>query len=273
MKRFAVLALLLGLVALPLFAQNPTGTLSGRSTDGKEALPGVTVTVTSPNLQGARTAVTSVDGDYIFKFLPPGEYRVKFELSGFQTQETTVKISGGVSSKVDATMPMAQVAEEVTVTGSYETISTASQLSTTYEKALVDKLPIGRDLTAYMAMTPGVSAGTNGYQISGAQSADNLYMVNGVVVHENLRGQSTPLYVEDAIQETTTSTASISAEYGRFSGGVVNTLTKSGGNEFSGSYRMSLDNGTWIEKTKYAAEAAHSTTTNKIHEATLGGFF
>jgi len=273
MKRFAVLALLLGLVALPLFAQNPTGTLSGRSTDGKEALPGVTVTVTSPNLQGARTAVTSVDGDYIFKFLPPGEYRVKFELSGFQTQETTVKISGGVSSKVDATMPMAQVAEEVTVTGSYETISTASQLSTTYEKALVDKLPIGRDLTAYMAMTPGVSAGTNGYQISGAQSADNLYMVNGVVVNENLRGQSTPLYVEDAIQETTTSTASISAEYGRFSGGVVNTLTKSGGNEFSGSYRMSLDNGTWIEKTKYAAEAAHSTTTNKIHEATLGGFF
>ncbi|HPC81980.1 MAG TPA: TonB-dependent receptor [Thermoanaerobaculaceae bacterium] len=271
MKRFAVLALLMGLVALPLFAQNPTGTLSGRVTDGREALPGVTVTVTSPNLQGARTAVTSVDGDYIFKFLPPGEYRIKFELSGFQTQETSVKISAAVSSKIDAVLPMAQVAEEVTVTGSYETISSTAQASTTYEKTLMDKLPVGRDLNSYVAMAPGVSGGVNGFQISGAQSYENLYLVNGVVVNENVRGQATPLFIEDAIQETTTSTANVSAEYGRFAGGVINTITKSGGNELSGSLRLSLDNEQWTEKTKLTT--TRGDTTNKTYEATLGGFF
>ena len=58
MKRLAILAVLVGMVAVPLFAQIPTGTLSGHVTDGKEALPGVTVTVTSPNLQGSRTTVS-----------------------------------------------------------------------------------------------------------------------------------------------------------------------------------------------------------------------
>jgi hypothetical protein len=271
MKRFAVLTLLLGLVALPLLAQNPTGTLAGRVTDGKETLPGVTVTITSPSMQGSRTAVSSVDGDYIFKFLPPGEYKVRFELQGFQTQDTSVKINAASSQKLDAVMPMTQVAEEVTVTGSYETISSASQASTTYEKSLIDRLPIGRDIPSYVAMTPGVSSGTNGYQISGAQSAENLYMVNGVVVNENIRGQATSLYIEDAVQETTTSTASISAEYGRFSGGVINTLTKSGGNEFHGSFRLGLTNQTWAEPTPKTVTRAN--TTNKQYEATLGGFF
>src|SRR3954454_19363714 len=81
---------------------------------------------------------------------------------------------------------------------------------------------------------------TNGQlQISGAPGYDNLVLINGVVVTENVRGQMRPMYVEDAIQETTVLTGAISAEYGRFSGGVVSTITKSGGNEFSGSLRDS----------------------------------
>ena len=61
-------------------------------------------------------------------------------------------------------------------------------------------------------------------------------------MNENLRGQARNLFIEDAIQETKISTGSISAEYGRFQGGVVNTITKSGGNEFSGSFRISFTN-------------------------------
>ena len=76
-------------------------------------------------------------------------------------------------------------------------------------------------------------------------SFESLYMVNGVTVNENLRGQANNLYIEDAIQETTVATAGVSAEYGRFSGGVVNVITKSGGNLFSGSFRDSLNNDNW----------------------------
>ncbi len=70
-------------------------------------------------------------------------------------------------------------------------------------------------------------------------------MVNGVVINENIRGQGVPLVIEDAVQETTVSSGAISAEFGRFSGGVVNAVTKSGGNRFSGSFRTSFINDNW----------------------------
>ena len=86
-------------------------------------------------------------------------------------------------------------------------------------------------------MAPAVHpSGPNGaYSISGAPSFESLFMVNGVTVNENTRGQPNSLFIEDAIQETTVATAGISAEFGRFSGGVINVVTKSGGNLFSGS--------------------------------------
>ncbi|HUK13620.1 MAG TPA: carboxypeptidase-like regulatory domain-containing protein, partial [Thermoanaerobaculaceae bacterium] len=116
MRRFATLGVLIALVTFPALAQNPTGTLSGHVSDGKDALPGVTVTATSPALQGARVATTGGSGDYIFPFLPPGDYHVKFELQGFQTIDTSIKVNAAQTQKLDATMPQAKVAEEVTVT-------------------------------------------------------------------------------------------------------------------------------------------------------------
>jgi hypothetical protein len=274
MKRSWILALILVLVALPMFAQNPTGTLTGHVTDGKDALPGVTVTVSSPNLQGTRSAVTTVNGDYILTFLPPGDYRVHFEMQGFQTLDTSRKISAAQTSRLDAVMPAAKVAEEVTVTGSYETISTSGTASTTMEASLQNKLPVARDLQAAVALAPGVSTtGPSGnITISGAQSYESLYMVNGVEVNENLRGQPTNLFIEDAIQETTVSTSGISAEYGRFSGGVVNTLTKSGGNEVHGSFRTTFDNDKWTATTPLTVEHSRADKINETYEATLGGY-
>jgi iron complex outermembrane recepter protein len=96
----------------------PTGTLTGHVTDGKLPLPGVTVTVTSPDLQGARTGISTVNGDYTLDLLPPGPYTVRFELQGFQTMDIVVKVSAAQTSTVNAVMPLARVAEEVTVTGS-----------------------------------------------------------------------------------------------------------------------------------------------------------
>jgi hypothetical protein len=152
-KYFLLLLAAVALMALPAIAQNPTGTLTGSVTDGREALPGVTVTVSSPNLQGKRVAVSSINGDYIFRFLPPGEYQARFELQGFQTIETTVKLSAAQTARLDATMPQAAVAEEVTVTGAYETVSTTSTAATTYEKDLIEKLPVNRDLASAVLLT------------------------------------------------------------------------------------------------------------------------
>jgi hypothetical protein len=263
---------LCALLAAPALAQNPTGTLTGNVTDGTAALPGVTVTVSSPSLQGTRTATTSVEGDYIFKFLPPGEYRVTFDLAGFQTIDTTVKISAAQTQKLDATMPQTRVAEEVTVVGSHDTISVGTTAATTYDTALINKLPVARDLTNAVLLSPGVNFNGPGGAItmSGAQSYESLFLVNGVVVNENLRGQPIDLYIEDAVQETTTATAGVSAEYGRFSGGMVNTLTKAGGNDFHASLRATLNNDKWTAKSPLTL--SREDKINETYEGTLGGY-
>src|SRR5947209_837030 len=264
---------------LPAFGQgNPTGKLSGRVTSGNEALPGVKVTVTSPNLQGTKSTTTSANGDYLFPSLPAGEYSVLFEREGLQPVKQELRLAAAQDSTLDAEMAAAAVTEEIVVTGSLENISQSVQSATTYTKKLVDQLPAGRTVNQIVALSPGVqpngpskdsNTGLSNITISGAPSYENLFLLNGVVLNENVRGQAFELFIEDAIQETTTATAGVSAEYGRFSGGVVNVLTKSGGNDFSGSFRTTFNNQNWQQKTPLT-----TTLTDKIvptYEATLGG--
>jgi outer membrane receptor protein involved in Fe transport len=266
------------LLALPVLSQGiPTGTLTGRvTTSNGEGLPGVVVEVTSPSLQGSRSATTSENGDYIIPLLPPGEYQVKSTLEGFVAPERNLKISAAQTTKLDVEMASASVNEQIVVTGSYETISTSTQSSTTYEKSFVEELPVERNLRDTVLLAPGVAATgpggarTRGISIAGSQSYESLFLVNGVVVNENLRGQQLNLFIEDAIEETTTSTSAISAEYGRFAGGVVNVITKSGGNELHGSFRTFLTNNDWEGKTPLTK--AQTDKINKRYEATLGGF-
>jgi len=267
------------LAGLPLFAQGiPTGTVSGHVTSPEgEAMPGVTVTATSSSLQGERTATTNNNGDYTIPSLPPGEYQVSFQLEGFQEAQRTLKVSAAQQATLDTGLQISGVSEQIVVTGTYETISSTPQASTTFERKFVANLPVERDMRNTVLLTPGVSdvgpggnARLRAITISGAQTYENLFLVNGVVVNENLRGQELPLFIEDAIEETTTSTAGISAEYGRFAGGVVNVLTKSGGNELSGSFRTVLTNDKWSSKTDLTTSQADEI--NKRYEATLGGF-
>jgi outer membrane receptor protein involved in Fe transport len=261
------------LVALPALAQIPTATLRGQVSNENKGLPGVTVTVTSPNLQGARTTVTTSNGDYILPLLPAGDYTVKYELQGFQPLERNVTLASAQTTPIDINMTVEKVSEEIVVTGTAETISVTPQASTTYEKKLVEELPIQRDIRETVLLAPGVSSTgpSQAITISGSQSYENLFLVNGVVVNENLRGQPYNLFIEDAIQETTVSTSSVSAEYGRFGGGVVNTITKSGGNDVHASLRDSLTNDRWTAPTDRTI--ARTDKINNRYEATLGGYF
>lgn len=277
--RALALCLVLALAAVvPVLGQGlPTGTLTGRVTanDGT-ALPGVVVNVSSSSLQGTRNAVTSAAGDYNLPLLPPGEYQVQFDLEGFVSLERTVKISAAQNLKLDAEMATAAVAEEIVVVGVGETISQTAQAATTYSKQFVDSLPIERNLRETVLLTPGVAAtGPGGARaraitIAGSQSYENLFLVNGVVVNENIRGQAFNLFIEDAIEETTTTVSGISAEYGRFGGGVVNVLTKSGGNEFHGSLRAAVTNQSWEGQTPVSVDQTDKN--NYRYEGTLGGW-
>ncbi len=266
----AIALLLAGAAA----AQIPTGTLSGHASDGKAALPGVTVAIASPAMQGTRTTVTGASGDYIFTFLLPGEYQVKFELDGFETVETTVRINAAQTQRLDATMPQAKLKEEVTVTGIAATIQVQGTAATTMDHDLVYKLPVAKDIASIASVSAGIFTAQNivGYlSLSGGTTSENQYLVNGVPVMDDLSGSAVNLYIEDAVQETTTSVSGISAEYGRLTGGVVNMLTKSGGNDFHASLRDTLTSDKWTAVSPLQTNVRNSTI-NDQYEGTLGGF-
>jgi hypothetical protein len=270
LQRFTICFFLLLLVAAGAFAQGTTGALTGTVSQAGTNLPGVTVTIASPTMQGTRTTVTNENGDYNFSAIPPGKYKVTFSLSGLSDVTKNVTVSLVETSRMDADMKMSAVSEAITVTANQATVLETPQVQTNYKQEAVNKLPINRNPAAQATLSPGVSAGINGNTISGAMSYDNLYLVNGAVVNENLRGQPHALYIEDAIQETTVLTGGISAEFGRFTGGVVSSITKSGGNEFSGSVRDTLDNPFWTEKS-LATQVTPIDHTNNTYEETLGG--
>jgi hypothetical protein len=219
-----------------------------------------------------RTTVTGPNGDYSFASLPPGPYKVTYELEGLQKVTKQAQLQLAETTRVDADLRVASVSEAIVVTASAPTILETPQVSTNLDRKLIESLPIGRTIAQRIQLAPGVNnAGPNNQTIiNGAQSFDNLYLVNGVTVNENVRGQPQNVFIEDAIQETTLLTAGVSAEYGRFTGGVVSSITKSGGNDFSGSFRDSFDNPAWTNPSK-ADEPRADSTLNETYEATLGG--
>src|SRR5690606_24504415 len=229
-------------------AQVPTGTITGRVTDAQDrTMPGVTVTISSPALQGVQSATTTVNGDYVFRFLPPGQYTIVFELSGFGALTETRSVAATETVDLSVTLQAAGVAEEVTVSADSGVFTNTVEVATSVRQELVDLLPLSRTLQAAVSLAPAVhSTGPSGnISIAGAMSFENLFLINGVQVQDNIRGTPQNLYIEDAIAETTIATSGISAEYGRFTGGVVNAVTRSGGNIFSGSFRTSFRNDDW----------------------------
>jgi hypothetical protein len=272
-SRFTLFAAMLLLVCAPLFAQL-TASLTGTVTTEGAGLPGVTVTISSPQMQGTRTTVTGDGGGYSFSGLPPGEYTVRFELEGMQSTTRRVQIGVAQSGRADADLRVAAVAEAITVTASAPSVLETPTVTTNISARTVEELPIPRTVLATAEMAPGVNTSTvspNQLQISGGPGYDNLVLVNGVAITETIRRQALTLFIEDAIQETTVMTGAISAEYGGFTGGVVNSITKSGGNEFSGSLRDSLTNPVWTAKTPFQT-ADNRDALNNVYEATLGGF-
>ena len=268
----AIAVTLLLLVAMGAHAQT-TATLTGTVTSEGAPLPGTLVTVTSPSLQGSRDAVTDTNGKYNFPALAPGLYTVRFELEGMQPVTKRVQVQLNTTARADAELRVSAMTEAITVTAAAPAVLETSQVASNFSDATVESLPMAKNVINVASLAPGVNTNTASagqLQISGSPGYDNLVMVNGVSITENVRSQAMTLFIEDAIQETTVLTGAISAEWGRFTGGVVNSITKSGGNQFSGSLRDRLTNPSWSEERP--GETINIDEVNHVYQATLGGF-
>ncbi|MCA1581850.1 MAG: TonB-dependent receptor [Acidobacteria bacterium] len=264
-----------------------TGTLSGtvRTSQG-DPLPGVTITLTSPALQGQRTAVTAVNGDYIARGLPPGDYKATFSMPGMTAVERDLPVTLAGTTKLDVAMELSKFSESVRVTGEAISPIATTQLGANYRNEEINKLPVGRNLNNIAANTPGITGGTvvagqadphtpNAGQvhINGGQAFDNVFLIDGTDINDNLFGTANNLFIEDSIAEVQVLTGGIPAEYGRFGGGVINAITKSGGNLFSGTARVDFTNTDWTKKTPFeeSRNLPRVDKTNKAYTATLGG--
>ena len=269
-------ALLVALHSTALAQGRQTGTIRGSVVDAQGlVLPGVTVNVRSAALQGVRSTVTDINGNYQILALPPGDYDVVFELQGFADVNEMATVSLGGDIGVNAAMAPAGVTEVIQVVGVVPTPIETTVASSNITADEVNALPTSRQPWRIAELQPGLTDNTpNAGQvtINGAFAYDNIFLMDGVDINDNLFGTANALYVADAIQETQVLTSGISAEYGRFSGGVINVITKSGGNDFSGSYRLNMYKPSWTAHTPFEDEPREGDLVDNLdHEITFGG--
>jgi len=249
-----------------------TGTIT--SPDGA-TVPGATVSAQSPAQQGVKTAVSDINGVYVLRGLPSGQYVLTFELSGMGSVKKDATVGVGQTVTVDASMAPAGVSENVTVAAEAPVVTTPT-VGANYTAKLVNTLPVGRTPFFIAELAPGLNsnAPNNGQvSVSGAFAYDNVFMVDGVDINDNIFGDPNDLFIEDAIEETQVLTSGVSAEYGRFSGGIINVVTKRGGDTFSGSFRTNLTNPAWTQETPFEKQNGIERTskTSPIYEGTFGG--
>ena len=239
-------------------------------------LPGVTVTATSPALQQGRTGLTDGNGVYTIPGLPAGQYSVQFVLAGMRSVEATQRVALGQPARVDASMQLEQVTESVQVTAAMPTVVSSVQGGANYRTDDIGKLAAPRTIAGIAELAPGLTDNTPNVRqvtIGGGFAYDNQFLMDGVDIADNLLGQPNDLFIEDAIEEVQVLTSGISAEFGRFGGGVVNAITKSGGNDFHSTLRVNFYSPSWTTETPFEKTAAivRQKDVQQNYEATLGG--
>lgn len=192
--------------------------LYGRITSGGKPLPAVTITVASAAFLGVRTTTSGAGGDYLLRALPPGIYDVEFSRTGMQTVLRRVKLLVADTGRLDTEMAASDVEETVTATTLMPSLLETPQLLTNIDTATVDRLPVERSIHGRLALAAGLP------------SPSGLSLVDGILLRDT---------VNESIAETTVVTGAASAEYASADGGLIATLTRSGGNALAGSARLS----------------------------------
>jgi outer membrane receptor for ferrienterochelin and colicin len=238
------------------------------------AVSGARVRLTSPSLMAERTGASNAQGLFFARLLPPGNYTIEIMKDGFQTVRTQRQV--GMDQHFQPRIVMQTVAGATVVidsTASSDIDPTSVQSSSNYDAKRVDTLPIGRNSAGLLAITPGVTSGPNGQQIRGGLGVGNLFLIDGQNVNDNAFNNQGITLINDAIEEIQIIRGAISAEYGNVDGGVINTLTKSGGNTFSGMIRADLTNPTWNAVTPATNRDGIANRITRIMVYELGGYF
>jgi hypothetical protein len=260
-------------------AQSSAARLQGVITDATGALvPGAAVKVTDLNTNRVLQTVSGAStGAWAFPALPPGNYELEINKQGFKAVRQKVTLEVAQVANVNFALETGAVTEELLVTAEAAVVDSASSDMglTVRERQIVD-LPLnGRNFTQLALLVPGVSRGataniatgsgnnaetfrygTSGgaaLSVNGARPQANNFMLDGVDNNESLVNTIVFFPPAEAIQEFRVQTSIASAEFGRAGGGIVNTATRSGGNDVHGSAFEFLRNSELDARPTFAA--------------------
>jgi hypothetical protein len=276
----AAVAMLVVFATTTAFAQT-TGQVIGTVVDAQGGvLPGVTVSATSPQLQGTRTAITDGSGTFRFPTLPPGTYTIKANLSGFQdAAQENVTVSLDRTASLNLKMQVAGVSQTVNVMGASPVVDTQSSAGgVSVDQAMMTQLPVARNLYGVARFAPGVTTDNVGATVLGSSGAENKYIIDGVDSTGIMAGQQKKTVLMDFIDQVNVKTEGLNAEYGISTGGMLEAITKSGANTFHGSlFAYGQGGSLQAANTTAALRPQTATTVTSIdHQydggGTLGGF-
>ena len=242
-KLTLILLLALGFTSTTFAQGRQTGSISGSILDNENnPLPGANVTLSGPAMMGSVNYVTSDVGKFRFVALSPGEYDIKAELPGFKTYiKKGLRVSVGKTTEVDITLEPTAIEEEVTVVAASPVVDIeSSKMSVHYGSDFLLSMPNARDLSGIMSSLPGTVEAESGREYTRMQSVlgghlrSTLYQIDGAILND-----PTTLYIAtnlnvDVYEEVEISLGALPAEVGLSDTAVVNVVSKSGGNKFSG---------------------------------------
>lgn len=242
-----------------MLSAQTTGGLQGRVLDPKGIpVPGAKVSVSGAGIQGERVAVTDASGAFHLGLLPPGLITITVTKEGLNTIKTQSQV--GLDKTATLELKMAAVAAaivEVTDTSTAIDVK-GTAVGSNFTSEVIQELPMSREMSSVANLAPGITQDREGIKVYGASGVENNWVVDGINttnVEFGRQGKKVPM---EFIQEFQVKTGGYEAEYGKSTGGVVNVLTKSGGNEFTGDLF-------------YYYESKGLQATNKHANESLGG--
>ncbi len=251
-QRLFTLGLLL-VLASPLARAAVTGSISGTVTDPTGAvMPGVSVVALDTDTGIQTTTQTNAAGFYNFPALPTGHYEIRITETGFEEyRQTGLVIDVNTALRIDATMKVGSVNQEVSVTSTAVHVETTNtQMGEVIGNTKMTTLPLnGRSYTDLLALQPGVVPSSSGESsamgvsgnlnpgavaVSGQRESANGFILNGGNAEERLYNATAIIPNLDSIAEFRILTNNADAEYGSYTGGLINVVTKQGTNQFHG---------------------------------------
>ncbi len=228
------------------FAQETTGGIQGVVKDESGAVvSGASVEATSPSLIGTKTATTDSGGYYRFANLPPGTYTVTVKSGNFApSKQTNIVVTTGSLKDINVSLKATggEIVVDVSTEAASQIDTTVSKVQTNVTNQIIQGIPKGRSFQSVITFAPGARLEPlqdqrfgQGYQIDGASSTENSFLVEGQETSGVVRGAGDTNVPFEFVQEVQVKSSGFEAEYGGALGGVINVVQKRGSNTWHGS--------------------------------------